>query len=111
MSLATPQSGQVKSSGMSSHLVSGRDAFFGIALFLVVFPAADRANVFHDFYLRNGISSEFYFVPPAGSYAPKAYQLYYKHFRDFVNSFWENFPKEFSERAFRLTNSKERAYN
>ena len=30
---------------------------------------------------------------------------------DFVNSFWENFPKEFSERAFRLTNSKERAYN
>mgnify|MGYP007011598356 FL=1 len=38
-------------------LGSGRDAFFGIALFLVVFPAANRANVFHDF------TSEMEFLP------------------------------------------------
>lgn len=50
-------------------------------------------------------------MPPAGSYAPKAYQLYYKHFRDFVNSFWENFPKEFSVFVFRLTNRKVQGYN
>lgn len=31
---------------------AGGDALFGTALFFVVFPAADRADVFHNCYLR-----------------------------------------------------------